>query len=134
MLRVWQISGVELAAIPAEELSDVLALKQHLRVRKGLPVCLQELLHDGVRLQDSVKLRAPMDIQLGLLSLAKGLEAAQELREAATKGEIEVVRLLLRASTDKDSTNELAWWHFGKLINFGPIPGYFFCPQNYNPG
>ncbi|CAE7366345.1 ANKRD17, partial [Symbiodinium sp. CCMP2456] len=105
MLRVWQISGVELAAIPAEELSDVLALKQHLRVRKGLPVCLQELLHDGIRLQDSNKLGAPMDVQLVLLSLAKGLEAAQELREAATKGEIEVVRLLLRASTDKDSTN-----------------------------
>ena len=88
MLRVWRVSGEELATIPAEiaeELGSIWALKHRLRIKNGLPVCLQQLvhMHNGCRLDDAAKPRAPMDMQLVLLSQARGFDASRELLEAA---------------------------------------------------
>ena len=44
MLRVYAMSGTELAVVATEEVEDVAALKLRLREMHGFPVCLQELL------------------------------------------------------------------------------------------
>ena len=91
MLRVWKVSGEELARVPVAELSDASELKRYLRVKNNLPICLQELLYNGALLQDDAKLFPAMDVQLILSSLAlRGAEAALELLEAAEAGEVPV--------------------------------------------
>ena len=55
MLRVWTVSGEELAVLPKEELSDVRALKSHLRQLHGLPRFRQKLLHEGCNLDDGTR-------------------------------------------------------------------------------
>ena len=50
MLRVWGISGEEVASFSTELLSDVAALKLDLRTSHGFPVCMQELLHGSMLL------------------------------------------------------------------------------------
>ena len=102
MLRVWRVSGEELACIPEAALSDVRALKHRLRAEHSFPVSLMELLHEGSKLSDAAELHAPMDLQLVLLSLAPE-DSAWELLDTAEKGEVEVARRLLQAGTDKDS-------------------------------
>ena len=64
------MSGEELSAIPVEELSDVASLKKRLRAKNGLPICLQDLVHEGRRLADAEKLQAPLDLQV-ILSLGR---------------------------------------------------------------
>ena len=39
-----------------EELSDVGSLKQHLRTLHGFPLCIQQILHHGLCLDDAFKL------------------------------------------------------------------------------
>ena len=72
MLRVWSISGQELAAVPPGEMSEGgIHLKRHLRNRYGYPVCLQKLLQAGHCLEDGAPLvgpEDPLDLQLVLLS------------------------------------------------------------------
>ncbi|CAE7642658.1 mask [Symbiodinium sp. CCMP2592] len=103
MLRVWKVSGEELARVPVAELSDASELKRYLRVKNNLPICLQELLYNGALLQDDAKLFPSMDVQLILSSLAlRGAEAALELLEAAEAGEVEAMRLLIDADVDGD--------------------------------
>ena len=55
MLRVWSVSGQPVCTT-AEELDDVRALKQQLRWVHGFPLCLQQLMHEGHRLDDTAKL------------------------------------------------------------------------------
>ena len=107
MIRVWRVSGEELATIPAEELSDVVSLQRQLRAKHGMPVSLQNLLHDGRKLSEQDKIGVPLELQLILATCVQGTErkAAQELHEAASAGEVEVVRLLLRSGVDKDFTD-----------------------------
>ena len=62
MLRVWSVSGDELASASREECRLVRDVKEHLRTRYGVPVCLQQLLCDGRCLADDVE--APADLQL----------------------------------------------------------------------
>ena len=65
MLRVRLLSGEELTSLPLTELSDVRALKQRLHQQHGLPPRFrQRLLQEGQSLDDSVKLDAPMDLQV----------------------------------------------------------------------
>ena len=64
MLRVWGMSGEELAAVNLGEHLDVRDLKSSLCRMHGLPRCMQQLLYHGKRLDDFTKLDAPMDIQL----------------------------------------------------------------------
>ena len=98
MLRVWRISGEELAAINAQEVSDVRDLKKILRKLHGFPMCIQKLLHDGKALDSSTKLENPIDMQLVLLSLsslAQQEEAANELTAYACEhGHVESGLLL----------------------------------------
>ncbi|OLP79609.1 Ankyrin-1 [Symbiodinium microadriaticum] len=57
MLRVWKITGVELASSALEEVTGVRTLKERLRDLHGYPVCLQQLLQDGhVLLDDAPRL------------------------------------------------------------------------------
>ena len=64
LLRVWGLSGEELASLAREELSDVAALKLHLRQLHGFPVCLQELMHGSTRLEDAMVLDEHLELQL----------------------------------------------------------------------
>ncbi|CAE7228115.1 Kcna7, partial [Symbiodinium natans] len=52
MLRVYSMSGEELCATPAEELTDVKALKQQLQSACGCSRFRQKLLHQGRVLND----------------------------------------------------------------------------------
>ena len=87
MLRVQMVSGEEVAAVsaePAEELRTVWALKHRLRRLKSFPVCVQEFVHDGCRLDDKSTLQVPMDVQLVLKKFqAPDPLAFVELRDAA---------------------------------------------------
>ena len=102
MLRVWRISGEELATLTQEELSDVAALKLHLRKLHGLPVCIQELVHRSTVLQDAAVLEVPLELQLLLKPSPVQRHVVKELVYAASSGLTEVARLLLRAGANKD--------------------------------
>eukprot|EP00439_Symbiodinium_sp_Y106_P069833 s780_g12.t1 len=111
MLRVWSVSGDELASASREECRLVRDVKEHLRTRYGVPVCLQQLLCDGRCLADDVE--APADLQLVRLTELhedqQGI-AGQELVETARSGNAEAVRFLLQAglchSVKKDWADE----------------------------
>ena len=64
MIRVWRVSGEELATVPAAELSDAVSLQRRLRAKHGIPLCLQQLLYDGRKLVEHDKFDTPMELQL----------------------------------------------------------------------
>ena len=107
MLRVWSVSGQELAAVPTgDAFEDVRGLKRHLRSQHGFPVCLQQLLQAGRCLGDLDPLAGPADLNLVLLS-ALGAEqmpqAKSELLEyVVDASHVEVGRALLAAGVDKN--------------------------------
>ena len=79
-------------------------------MRYGYPLSLQQLLHDGRRMELLDLLDRPMDLQLVLLSIddhksSVGQAAQFELLDAAFHGRAAVVRSLLEAGTDKDATS-----------------------------
>ena len=91
MFRVSMLSGEELTTMSEQELGEdrtLYALKHRLREQHGFPVCLQSLLHDGMKLEDHLELKAPMDMQLLLLSVpgANLFEVTEELMDAAGSG------------------------------------------------
>ena len=90
MLRVLQMSGEEVAAAPAEELSDVKALKQRLQQQHGMPPRFRQrlLLHDTQAILDEdAELEGGMTLQLLLLNYHEPSQAeADELTEAAIHG------------------------------------------------
>ena len=100
MLRVWAVSGKELAAIPVEDLSNVWALKQQLREVCEHPASLQQLMHEGASLEDRVRLDAPMDVQLVLLPWDRTFEQkrkiSSELWEGCDTGHEKLVRIVLK--------------------------------------
>ena len=107
MLYVWSISGKELASMAMEELTTVEALKQHLRLLHSIPLCIPvQLLHDGEPMDDAVVLDSPMDVQMVLLPISSTemKQVARELSECAAQGHSEVLRWLLQAGADKDTT------------------------------
>ncbi|OLP82680.1 Ankyrin repeat domain-containing protein 17 [Symbiodinium microadriaticum] len=108
-LRVWSLSGEELASVSLEDFSTVRALKGHLRTQHGFPVCLQQILHDGQVLQDATELReSHSELQMMLRSLADVPQAqtfgpseiARELVAHAKEGNARVLQLLLQARVD----------------------------------
>ena len=106
MLRLWKVSGEELACMTLEDLGDegtVRVLKRYLRVRHSFPVSLQQLLHNGSRLEDDEILVCPMDIQV-VLSQASSIPevtiAAEFFGYAALEGDSQVVRMLIDAGAD----------------------------------
>ena len=105
LIRVRQLSGKELAAIPVEELTDVQSLKQHLQQTCGLPPrCRQKLLHDGAALEDDMVLDCPKDVCLVVLPLLRPTaEQADELVEAVRMGRIGCVEEILNRAQDPDA-------------------------------
>eukprot|EP00439_Symbiodinium_sp_Y106_P033859 s399_g4.t1 len=104
MLRVWWASGEQVAAIPAEELSTVRALKQRLQAHCGLPRFRQRLLHGGRNLDDSVALDSPLDLQLVLLSLIDASDFQQgELEDVISEGSAAQVEAILQRPQDPGS-------------------------------
>ena len=55
MLRVWRMSGEQLASLALDDMTDVKDLKQALRREFDCPACLQQLLHDGSSLDDAAR-------------------------------------------------------------------------------
>ena len=105
VLRVWTASGEEVAAVAAEDLSHVRALKKELHRLRGMPRFRQRLLHNGSVLEDDARLDAPMDVQLVLLPLVqRGQDApdGSELVEAAEFAEVAEVEEILQRPQDPD--------------------------------
>ena len=128
MVRIWRVSGKELPAISVEDLSgerilkrsrtsregneitdtlrpDVGGLKRELCRLHGFPLCQQDLLHEGKRLENSTKLDDSMDLQLVFLPLATDVlqrEAANEFLDACMNGDKRTAQSLLDAGVDKD--------------------------------
>ena len=110
MLRVWTVSGKELVAAPVEVLGDVWSLRLLLRDICDYPVCLLQLLHEGVVLDDNAPLGSSMDVQLVLLpwdgtNMKHCL--ADELCEACVSGEEKLVRMVLKTGFGITSFPEL---------------------------
>eukprot|EP00439_Symbiodinium_sp_Y106_P072107 s9_g13.t1 len=111
MLRVYMVSGDELAAIPVTAVSDVRDLKQQLQKHCGVPRFRQRLLRNGDLLEDHVALDAAGNLQLVLLPFAPELQdpnllaggaGTTALHRAAAAGHRDVARLLLEAGADHD--------------------------------
>ncbi|CAE7265982.1 RIPK4, partial [Symbiodinium microadriaticum] len=120
MIRVWRLSGQQLAACSAEEFTDAAALKEHLCKLCGFPVYLQQLLQDGNALGDGAELDAPMDLQVVLLTIpcpgisslsSNGnnisLLAEADLLDAARRNCDKMVRCLLAAGVEKDIRDDV---------------------------
>ena len=99
MIRIWNISGEELAAVSVDSVKDVIALKYALKKQHGFPLCLQQLLHNGSGLDNASKLDAPIDVQLVLLPVSTETQsaAASELTVACRDGFVKAARLLVEA-------------------------------------
>ena len=97
-LRVWNVSGEEVAAIPVEELSTVKELKHHLSPLCKVPRFKQRLLHAGAVLEDGDKLASPLDVQLVLQGFCPAsVEQVRQLATAAEEGlQCQVEELLNR--------------------------------------
>ena len=106
IIRVWRVSGEELAAIRSNEVFSVKDLRKHLCKLHGFPTCIQVVLYKGNTLHDSVRLETSIDVQLVLVPLSypseRQLEAANELTDACAHGQVEVVQLLMQAGVDKN--------------------------------
>ena len=103
MLRIWRVSGEELAAIPAQGLTDVRSLKHHLQALYGFPVFLQQLLHECHVLGDDAKLDALSELQIVLRhvnSCAQRRSVSEMLIEAAGCNRVGVARFLLEVGAD----------------------------------
>ncbi|CAE7263131.1 Ank2 [Symbiodinium sp. CCMP2592] len=105
LIRVWQLSGEELAAIPVEELRDVESLKLHLQRTCELPPRFrQKLLHDGVALEDDMVLDSPKDVSLVVLPLLRPTaEQADELLEAVRMEEVSGIEEILNRAQDPNA-------------------------------
>ena len=123
MLRIRKISGHELPALSTEKIRDIHDLKRELFNLYGFPICLQQLLHKGTRLDNTTKidvlqdanslddssqpdaLDASIHLQLVLAtaSTAAQLKETNELfRVACQHGDLETAQLLLQAGAVKD--------------------------------
>ena len=85
--------------MPAVELSDVKALKQHLNKLHGLPARFrQRLFFGGNPLDDSANLDSPVELELVLLTFSAASPVhVKELVTASENGSISQVR---RCQTD----------------------------------
>ena len=109
MLRVFGISGTELAVLPMNKLASSMDKKTHrgcsweacpvnsimchMRKIHGFPICIQRLLHDGTSLTARDKLGSPADLQLVLLDLANvsaSIVAEELIEYAAMNGDIRI--------------------------------------------
>ena len=106
MIRVWRLSGEQVAQVDMQEFPAVRTgegLKRHLRLLYGFPMCQQELFKDSCRLTGSMALTGPCDVQLSLWPWNQQ-EVADELTLEFSKGNVENVRSLLAARAHMDLT------------------------------
>ena len=103
-LRVWLVSGQELAAIPVESLTNVLDLKRHLQGLCGFPRFRQRLLHEHVTLEDEVLLDSALDLLLVLLPFrnVKPGQGSRDLWRATCHGDVGCVERILQQPQDPD--------------------------------
>ena len=115
MLRIWNISGQEVAALPVEAKVQESEFQEHLQVHElkrrlesfcGLPRFRQRLVHaDGTLLDDHDMLR-PSGVQLVLLAFCPtSASQAAELVDAARSGMTSTVELLLQRPQDPNLGN-----------------------------
>ena len=107
MVRVLMASGEELASVPNQEVTDVGALKQWLRAHRGLPVCLQQLLYDGIKLADETELEEVHEVQLVISSWGPDVQTVSctEFIDAACAGDCVAIRWFLKAGVPHDATD-----------------------------
>ncbi|CAE7253438.1 ASB2, partial [Symbiodinium sp. CCMP2456] len=87
-LRVWKISGDEVATLSAEDAldqSNVRSLKRYLAREHGMPGFCQRLLQNGLELDDQTVLEFPSELQLVMVpsrvaSYAEELQLANSIR------------------------------------------------------
>ena len=106
-LRVWSASGEELAALPAEAVSDVRSLKDHLQSARGLPRFAQRLLHEGTILRDEgVCPTTDTDVQLIMIPFV-GLEESEKcrMRQFARNGNEARLEELLQRPVDPNTAD-----------------------------
>ena len=128
MLRICKISGQELPALSTEKIRDIRDLKRELFNLYGFPICVQQLLHKGNRLDESTKLDLLQDanslddsaqpdlvdasirLQLVLITActaAEQREASHAFHVACGRGRLEIAQLLLKAGASKDARGGL---------------------------
>ena len=101
MLRVWDMAGRELLALPQEDVSNVLELRghiqQHCRVSRFRIVCGSSIL------VDSDKLHTVMDVQLVQMPCAHTTrQHAYEMWQAAATGDLVKLQSMLENHLDPD--------------------------------
>lgn len=101
MLRVWKLSGEELAAVKEERFGGertVKELKHLLQQVHGFPVCMQQLVRDGSTVDDIAELEFPDHLQLVLLPATCALTPMVEsaFYDACAREQVEAVRSILQ--------------------------------------
>ena len=98
MIHVWTLSGQELATVPTGKVGSVQSLQHYLHSNYNIPVCMQQIVHDGCALEDGGH------VQLVLLPIpaSSQTEVVGALIGACAKGRVEIARFLLEAGVDKD--------------------------------
>ena len=103
MLRICKISGQELPTLNIQNISDIRDLKRELRDRHSFPVCLQQLLHKGISLDDLTKLEllqdgSRLDDSAPPDSLDASIHLQLVLSTASTDAELEETTELFRVA------------------------------------
>ena len=123
MLHILRLEG-EPPQVDIEEIGTVIDLKRHLKRRHDYPICLQQLLHEQTRLDNSIRLvsllqdrddsdasalpnllDAAIHIQLVVASPSTHAEKAEvdrEFRHAYHSGRLKVAQRLLKAGANRD--------------------------------
>ena len=124
MLRVWRLSGEQLASVPTEELTDGKALKRHLQVQCGLSRFRQELLHNGTVLNDETSLQSPLDLQLVLLPFSSTSQPqADKFAAAAASGhDLQVEQFLQQRQDPNVFDNALGLSALYVAAMYGQVP------------
>mmetsp|Transcript_9804 Transcript_9804/g.23542 ORF Transcript_9804/g.23542 Transcript_9804/m.23542 type:complete len:294 (-) Transcript_9804:217-1098(-) len=105
MLRIWSISGHEMASVPLAEVSTVRHLKERLAQLHGVPRFRQRLLDDGESLQDTATLYST-DLQLVFLNYSEAsLEQAAELTAAVGHASASKVEEILQRPQDPNQAD-----------------------------
>ena len=114
MLRVWSVSGQELACVPLSQLRDVRTLKRYLCSTYGLPACFQHLfrIHGAARkdLNDDLlsvfkSLSLPLDVELVAKTCTDDTVLSLELVEAVGNSALSAVRLLVKAGASMECSD-----------------------------
>ena len=106
MIRVFKLSGEELAAMHGGKVQTVSSLRWHLRSLYGLPIFMQKFVQNDCLLADGSDLSVPSDVQLVLVANSAGrtemMDVADALVRACSRGDFEIARALLSGCNVED--------------------------------